>query len=134
MDEIIVLWQGHPRLSLRRFARYAGVAYWQLRDHQHSARARCANASTTMHYGALGGPPASHVRRPPALPGTQGAGERHLAAYDPGGSGRPPTPPSTAPEDEATCCIGVQIPGLAPGTASAAGRPPTLPAGWGVLD
>jgi hypothetical protein len=29
-------------LSLRRFARYASVPYWRLRDHQHSAQARCA--------------------------------------------------------------------------------------------
>ncbi len=42
MDEMIVLRQGHPQLSLRRFAQYAGVPYWRLRDHQHSAPARCA--------------------------------------------------------------------------------------------
>jgi len=42
MDEVIVLWQGHPQLSLQCFAEYAGVAYWRLRDHQHSAPARCA--------------------------------------------------------------------------------------------
>lgn len=41
MDEVIVLWQGHSQLSLQRSARYAGVLYWQLRDHQHSALARC---------------------------------------------------------------------------------------------
>ena len=41
MDDVLVLRQGHPQLSLRRFARYAGVPYWQLRDHQHSAPARC---------------------------------------------------------------------------------------------
>lgn len=38
---MIVLRQSHPQLSLRRFARYAGMPYWQLRDHQHSAPARC---------------------------------------------------------------------------------------------
>lgn len=38
---MIVLRQSHPQLSLRRFARYAGMPYWQLRDHQHSALARC---------------------------------------------------------------------------------------------
>jgi len=42
VDDVLVLRQGHPQLSLRRFARYAGVPYWQLRDHQHSALARCA--------------------------------------------------------------------------------------------
>ena len=41
MDDVLVLRQGHPQLSLRRFARDAGVPYWQLRDHQHSAPARC---------------------------------------------------------------------------------------------
>lgn len=29
-------------MSLRRFAQYASVPYWRLRDHQHSAPARCA--------------------------------------------------------------------------------------------
>lgn len=42
MDDLIVLWQGHPQLSLRRFAQYASVPYWRLRDHQHNALARCA--------------------------------------------------------------------------------------------
>ncbi len=41
MEEVLVLRQGHPQLSLRCFSEYAGVAYWRLRDHQHSARARC---------------------------------------------------------------------------------------------
>ena len=42
MDDMPVLWQGHPQLSLQRFAQYASVPYWRLRDYQHSAPARCA--------------------------------------------------------------------------------------------
>ncbi len=41
MDEVVVLWQSHPQLSLRRFAEYASIPYWRLRDRQHSAPARC---------------------------------------------------------------------------------------------
>ena len=41
MDDLIVLWQSRPQLSLRRFAQYASVPYWRLRDYQHSALARC---------------------------------------------------------------------------------------------
>ena len=33
MDDLIVLWQSHPQLSLRRFTRYASVPYWRLRDY-----------------------------------------------------------------------------------------------------
>ena len=40
MDELLVLRQSHPQLSLHRFAQYVGVPFWQLRDHQHSAPAR----------------------------------------------------------------------------------------------
>lgn len=36
------MWQSRPQLSLQRFARYAGVPYWRLRDHQHSTSVRCA--------------------------------------------------------------------------------------------
>ncbi len=32
MSEVMELRQSRPKLSLRRFARYAGVPYWQLRD------------------------------------------------------------------------------------------------------
>ncbi|UQN08359.1 integrase core domain-containing protein [Deinococcus sp. QL22] len=42
MDELMVLRQSHPQLSLRRFAQYAEIPYWRLRDHQHSAPVRCA--------------------------------------------------------------------------------------------
>ncbi|WP_328774741.1 hypothetical protein [Deinococcus aquaedulcis] len=42
MDELLVLWQSRPQLSLRRFAQYASVPYWRLRDHQNSAPARFA--------------------------------------------------------------------------------------------
>jgi transposase InsO family protein len=42
LDDLLVLWQSPPQLSLRRFAQYASVLYWRLRDHQHSAQARCA--------------------------------------------------------------------------------------------
>ena len=42
LDDLIVLWQSRPQLSLRRFAQYASVPYWRLRDHQHSAPVRCA--------------------------------------------------------------------------------------------
>ena len=47
MDDLIVLWQGHPQLSLRRFTRYASVPYWwlrdyRLRDYRHNTLARCA--------------------------------------------------------------------------------------------
>ena len=42
LDDLIVLWQSRPQLSLRRFAQYASVPYWRLRDHQHSALVRCA--------------------------------------------------------------------------------------------
>ena len=42
MDDLIVLWRSRPQLSLRRFAQYASVLYWRLRDHQHNALARCA--------------------------------------------------------------------------------------------
>ena len=41
MDDLIVLWQSRPQLSLRRFAQYASVPYWRLRDYQHSAPACC---------------------------------------------------------------------------------------------
>ena len=50
MDDLIVLWQSRPQLSLRRFAQYASVPYWRLRDYQHSALARCAKQ---QHNGAL---------------------------------------------------------------------------------
>ncbi len=42
MDELIVLRQSHPQLSLRRFAQYVEVPYWRLRDCEHSAPVRCA--------------------------------------------------------------------------------------------
>ena len=32
MSEVMDLRQSRPELSLRRFARYAGVPYWKLRD------------------------------------------------------------------------------------------------------
>ncbi len=32
MGELLSLHQSRPELSLRRFARYAGVPYWKLRD------------------------------------------------------------------------------------------------------
>jgi len=38
--EISDLRQSRPELSLRRFARYAGVPYWQLRDFERSSAAR----------------------------------------------------------------------------------------------
>ena len=41
LDNLIVLWQSHPHLSLQCFAQYANVPYWRLRDHQHNALARC---------------------------------------------------------------------------------------------
>lgn len=40
MAEISDLRQSRPELSLRRFARYAGVPYWQLRDFEKSAAKR----------------------------------------------------------------------------------------------
>ena len=40
MAEISDLRQSRPELSLRRFARYAGVPYWQLRDFEKSAPKR----------------------------------------------------------------------------------------------
>jgi transposase InsO family protein len=40
MGELLNLRQSRPELSLRRFARYAGVPYWQLRDFERSAPTR----------------------------------------------------------------------------------------------
>jgi len=40
MGELLSLRQSRPELSLRRFARYAGVPYWQLRDFEKSNPAR----------------------------------------------------------------------------------------------
>ncbi len=40
MAEVSELRQSRPELSLRRFARYAGVPYWQLRDHEKSSPKR----------------------------------------------------------------------------------------------
>ena len=40
MSEVIELRQSRPKLSLRRFARYAGVPYWQLRDFEKRTPAR----------------------------------------------------------------------------------------------
>ncbi len=40
MGELLSLRQSRPELSLRRFARYAGVPYWQLRDFEKSATTR----------------------------------------------------------------------------------------------
>ena len=40
MDELLELHQGHPKLSLRRFARYVDVPYHKLRDHRKSAARR----------------------------------------------------------------------------------------------
>jgi transposase InsO family protein len=40
MGELLSLRQSRPELSLRRFARYAGVPYWQLRDFEKSNSAR----------------------------------------------------------------------------------------------
>ncbi len=40
MSKVMELRQSRPELSLRRFARYAGVPYWQLRDFKESTSAR----------------------------------------------------------------------------------------------
>ena len=40
MGELLSLCQSRPELSLRRFARYAGVPYWRLRDFEKSSPAR----------------------------------------------------------------------------------------------
>ena len=40
MGELLSLRQSRPELSLRRFAHYAGVSYWQLRDFEQSTPAR----------------------------------------------------------------------------------------------
>jgi transposase InsO family protein len=40
MGELLSLRQSRPELSLRRFARYAGVPYWKLRDFEKSGAAR----------------------------------------------------------------------------------------------
>ena len=40
MSEVVELRQSRPELSLWRFARYAGVPYWQLRDFEKRAPAR----------------------------------------------------------------------------------------------
>lgn len=40
MSEVMDLRQSRPELSLRRFARYAGVPYWQLRDYKKSSPKR----------------------------------------------------------------------------------------------
>ena len=40
MAELYKLRQSRPELSLRRFARYAGVSYWHLRDFERSAPIR----------------------------------------------------------------------------------------------
>ena len=40
MGELLSLRQSRPELSLRRFARYAGVPYWQLRDFEKRAPTR----------------------------------------------------------------------------------------------
>lgn len=40
MGELLSLRQSRPELSLRRFARYAGVSYWRLRDFESSNPAR----------------------------------------------------------------------------------------------
>ena len=42
MSEVLELCQSRPELSLRRFAQYAGVPYWQLRDFEKSSAARRA--------------------------------------------------------------------------------------------
>ena len=44
MSEVMDLRQSRPELSLRRFARYAGVPYWQLRDFEKSAPKRYKRA------------------------------------------------------------------------------------------
>lgn len=48
LDELIVLWQSRPDLSLRRFAQYAGIPYWRLRDHRHRVTAR--GAKLQLHH------------------------------------------------------------------------------------
>jgi DNA-binding transcriptional regulator YiaG len=40
VEELHELRQSRPGLSLRRFARYAGVPYWQLRDFEKGSAAR----------------------------------------------------------------------------------------------
>ena len=40
MGELLSLCQSRPELSLRRFARYAGVPYWQLRDFEKAVDGR----------------------------------------------------------------------------------------------
>ena len=40
MSDLLELRQSRSELSLRRFARYAGVPYWQLRDFEESRAAR----------------------------------------------------------------------------------------------
>ena len=40
MSEVMELRRSRPELSLRRFARYAGVPYWQLRDFEKSGEQR----------------------------------------------------------------------------------------------
>jgi putative transposase len=44
MSEVMELRQSRPELSLRRFACYAGVPYWRLRDFEKSTLARDARA------------------------------------------------------------------------------------------
>jgi putative transposase len=44
MAEVLELRQGRPELSLRRFARYAEVPYWKLRDFEKSGAARNGRA------------------------------------------------------------------------------------------
>lgn len=44
MSEVMELRQSRPELSLRRFARYAEVPYWQLRDFEKSCAARNGRA------------------------------------------------------------------------------------------
>ncbi len=46
MSEVMELRQSRSKLSLRRFARYAGVPYWQLRHFKKSTLARDAREGT----------------------------------------------------------------------------------------